>query len=130
MMLPRALRLSPAWTPCVLLSPFVVLFCIFGLFPPTFSLYLAFQTWEPTSGLAAMSFVGLDNFAFSLQDEWFWTDFGLVNAGLRAVFGGEPIDWLGRPENIKPAIATIPLVILFVLSSCQLIAGLTAGAVK
>jgi multiple sugar transport system permease protein len=170
MKLPRALQLSPEWTPYVLLSPFVVLFCIFGLFPLAFSLYLAFQTWEPTSGLTAMSFVGLDNFVFSLQDEWFWkslkntawlavasgvpqhlvaiplavfihtsfktlrngvvgayflpyitstvaiaimfsslfsTDFGLVNAGLQAVFGGEPIDWLGRPENIKPAIAMI-----------------------
>jgi len=170
MKLPRALQLSPVWTPYVLLSPFVVLFCIFGLFPLAFSLYLAFQTWEPTSGLTAMSFVGLDNFVFSLQDEWFWkslkntawlavasgvpqhlvaiplavfihnsfvrsrnavvgayflpyitstvaiailfsslfsTDFGLVNAGLRALFGGEPIDWLGRPENIKPAIAMI-----------------------
>ena len=31
-------RLSPAWTPCVLLSPFVVLFLVFGLFPLAFSL--------------------------------------------------------------------------------------------
>jgi ABC-type sugar transport system permease subunit len=130
MTLPRALRLPPEWTPYVLLSPFVVLFCVFGLFPLAFSLSLAFQSWEPTSGLTAMSYVGLDNFVFSLQDRWFWTDFGLVNAGLRAVFGGEPIDWLERPENIKPAIATIPLVILFVLSSRRLIAGLTVGAVK
>jgi len=168
--LPRAPHLSPAWTPYVLLLPFVALFAIFGLFPLVFSLYLAFQTWEPTSGLAAMQFVGLDNFAFSLQDEWFWkslgntawlavasgvpqhlvaiplavfihnafvrsrnavvgayflpyitstvaiaimfsslfsTDFGLVNTGLQAVFGTEPIDWLGQPENIKPAIAMI-----------------------
>lgn len=170
MRLPRALRLSPTWTPYVLLLPFVALFCIFGLFPLVFSLYLAFQTWEPTSGLAAMEFVGLGNFTFALQDEWFWkslkntawlalasgvpqhlvaiplavfihnsfkhlrngvvgayflpyitstvaiaimfsslfsTDFGLVNIGLKAVFGIEAIDWLGQPENIKPAIAVI-----------------------
>ncbi len=163
-------RLSPTWTPYVLLSPFVLLFAVFGLFPLLFSLYLAFQTWEPTSGLAAMQFVGLDNFVFSLQDEWFWkslkntawlavasgvpqhlvaiplavfihnsfdrlrngvvgayflpyitstvaiaimfsslfsTDFGLVNTGLKALFGVEAIDWLGQPENIKPAIAMI-----------------------
>ena len=163
-------RLSPEWTPYVLLSPFVVLFMVFGMFPLAFSLYLAFQTWEPTSGLGAMQFVGLENFAFALQDEWFWkslkntawlalasgvpqhlvaiplavfihtsfkrlrngvvgayflpyitstvaiaimfsslfsTDYGVVNTALRSLFGVQPIDWLGAPENIKPAIAMI-----------------------
>ena len=163
-------RLSPEWTPYVLLSPFVILFMVFGMFPLAFSLYLAFQTWEPTSGLGAMQFVGLDNFAFALQDEWFWkslkntawlalasgvpqhlvaiplavfihtsfkrlrngvvgayflpyitstvaiaimfsslfsTDYGVVNTALRSLFGVQPIDWLGAPENIKPAIAMI-----------------------
>ena len=163
-------RLSPEWTPYVLLSPFVILFLVFGMFPLAFSLYLAFQTWEPTSGLAAMQFVGLENFAFSLQDEWFWkslkntawlalasgvpqhlvaiplavfihtsfkrlrngvvgayflpyitstvavaimfsslfsTDYGVVNTALGSLFGLAPIDWLGTPENIKPAIAMI-----------------------
>jgi len=163
-------RLSPEWTPYVLLSPFVVLFLVFGMFPLGFSLYLAFQAWEPTSGLEAMQFVGLDNFVFSLQDEWFWkslkntgwlavasgvpqhlvaiplavfihtsfkrlrngvvgayflpyitstvaiaimfsslfsTDYGVVNAALGSLFGLQPIDWLGAPENIKPAIAMI-----------------------
>ena len=179
MRLPNALRLSPEWTPYVLLSPFLVLFAVFGVFPLLFSLYLAFQSWEPTNGLASMQFVGLENFVFSLQDEWFWkslkntawlalasgvpqhlvaiplavfihtsfkrlrngmvgayflpyitstvaiailfsslfsTDFGLVNqalGGLARVPGlgwlapDGPIDWLGRPENIKPAIAMI-----------------------
>jgi multiple sugar transport system permease protein len=37
----------------------------------------------------------------------FSTDFGLVNVGLQSLFGIAPIDWLGRPENIKPAIAMI-----------------------
>jgi multiple sugar transport system permease protein len=170
MKLPAFLRLSPEWTPYVLLSPFVILFLVFGMFPLVFSLYLAFQTWEPTSGLSAMQFVGLENFLFSLQDEWFWkslkntawlavasgvpqhlvaiplavfihtsfkklrngvvgayflpyitstvaiaimfsslfsTDYGIVNTALRSLFGMENIDWLGTPENIKPAIAMI-----------------------
>ena len=170
MKLAAFLRISPALTPYVLLSPFVGLFLVFGLFPLAFSLYLAFQTWEPTSGLASMQYVGLENFAFALQDEWFWkslkntgwlavasgvpqhlvaiplavfihnsfgrlrngvvgayflpyitstvaiaimfsslfsTDYGVVNAALRSLFGMENIDWLGRPENIKPAIAMI-----------------------
>jgi multiple sugar transport system permease protein len=170
MKLPAALRISPQLAPYLLLSPFVILFFVFGMFPLGFSLFLAFQSWEPTSGLSAMQFVALDNFAFALQDEWFWKslkntgwlavasgvpqhlvaiplavfihtsfkrlrngvvgayflpyitstvavaimfsslfskDFGLVNQGLGALFGGPPIDWLGVPENIKPAIAMI-----------------------
>jgi multiple sugar transport system permease protein len=165
-----ALRLSPRWAPYVFISPFLLLFAVFGVFPLLFSLHLAFQSWEPTSGLDAMEFVGLENFAFALQDEWFWKslkntlwlavvsgapqhlvaiplavfihtsfkrlrdgvvgayflpyitstvaiaimfsslfskDFGLVNAALQAVFGMDHVDWLGRAENIKPAIAFI-----------------------
>jgi multiple sugar transport system permease protein len=175
----KRLRLSPAWAPYVFLSPFLILFFVFGLFPLLFSLYLSFQTWEPSSGLQAMQFVGLDNFRFALEDEWFWksllttgwlalasglpqhvvaiplavfihsklrrtrnamvgayflpyitssvaiavmfsslfsTDFGLINLGLSALgkWSGFtwlqsllPIDWLGQPEHLKPAIATI-----------------------
>ncbi len=167
---PDALRLSPRWAPYVFVSPFLLLFAVFGVFPLGFSLYLAFQSWEPTSGLAAMHWVGLDNFAFALQDEWFWKslgntawlalasgapqhlvaiplavfihqrfkrlrdgvvaayflpyitstvavaimfsslfskDFGLINVALGGLFGGPPIDWLGEPQNIKPAVAFI-----------------------
>jgi multiple sugar transport system permease protein len=179
MKLPTALRLSPEWTPYVLLSPFVILFGVFGVFPLVFSLYLAFQSWEPTSGLGAMEFIGLGNYAFALQDEWFWkslkntawlalasgvpqhlvaiplavfihtsfkrmrngvvgayfmpyitstvaiailfsslfsTDYGLINVGINVlkqvpVLGwlmpANPVDWLGDPDHIKPAIAMI-----------------------
>ena len=172
-------RLSPQAVPYVLLSPFVLLFLVFGVFPLGFSFFLAFQSWEPTAGLASMKFVGLDNFAFAITDEWFWkslkntawlavvagvpqhvvaiplayfihtsfkrtrnsvigayflpyitstvaiammfstlfsTDYGLINVGLHAL--GEvpglgwlapeaPTDWLGRAENVKPAIALV-----------------------
>jgi len=172
-------RLSPTSVPYVLLSPFVLLFLVFGVFPLCFSFYLAFQTWEPTAGLASMKFVGLDNFAFAITDEWFWkslkntawlalasgvpqhliaiplayfihtsfkctrnavigayflpyitstvaiammfstlfsTDYGLINLSLRSlsnlpVLGGlfpvDPIDWLNRAENVKPAVALV-----------------------
>lgn len=172
-------RLSPQAVPYVLLSPFVVLFLVFGVFPLGFSFFLAFQSWEPTAGLASMKFVGLDNFAFAITDEWFWkslkntawlalaagvpqhvvaiplayfihtsfkrtrnsvigayflpyitstvaismmfstlfsTDYGLINVGLQAL-GQVPglgwlapeaaIDWLGRAENVKPAISLV-----------------------
>ena len=172
-------RLSPQAVPYVLLSPFVLLFLVFGVFPLGFSFFLAFQSWEPTAGLASMKFVGLDNFAFAITDEWFWkslkntawlavaagvpqhvvaiplayfihtsfkrtrnsvigayflpyitstvaismmfstlfsTDYGLINVGLHAL-GQVPglgwlapeaaIDWLGRAENVKPAISLV-----------------------
>jgi multiple sugar transport system permease protein len=82
------MRLSPAATPYVLLSPFLLLFAVFGVFPLLFSLWLAFQSWEPTSGLQAMQFVGLDNFAFALQDEWFWKS--MKNTAWLAVASGVP----------------------------------------
>jgi multiple sugar transport system permease protein len=179
MKLPAALRLSPEWTPYVLISPFLILFAVFGLFPLSFSLYLAFQSWEPAAGLSAMKFVGFENFAFAIEDEWFWkslkntgwlavasgvpqhvvaiplayfihssfkhlrdgvvgayflpyitstvaiaimfsslfsTDYGLINVGLAALrdvpllgalMPAHPIDWMGRPENVKPAISLI-----------------------
>jgi len=172
-------RLSPETVPYVLLSPFVLLFLVFGVFPLGFSFFLAFQSWEPTSGVASMKFVGLDNFAFAIGDEWFWkslkntawlalaagvpqhvvaiplayfihtsfkrtrnavigayflpyitstvaiammfgtlfsTDFGLINVALHALGGmpglgwlapAAPIDWLGRAENVKPAISLV-----------------------
>ena len=167
---PHRMRLSPKAGPYVFIGPFLILFGIFGIFPLFFSFYLAFQSWEPTSGLGAMDFVGLENFVFALQDPWFWkslkntlwlgiasgvpqhlvaiplavfihhnirlmrdavigayflpyitstvaisimfsslfsTDYGLVNAGLQSLFGMDNIDWLGRPETLKPAIAFI-----------------------
>lgn len=172
-------RLSPEWAPYVFLSPFLLLFVVFGIFPLAFSFYLAFQSWEPTAGLAAMKFVGLENFAFALHDEWFWkslkntfwlataagvpqhlvaiplaffihssfkrwrnavvgiyflpyitstvaiammfstlfsTDYGMINQALHALaqvpglgwlLPAQPIDWLNRAENVKPAIAMV-----------------------
>jgi multiple sugar transport system permease protein len=81
-------RLSPAAVPYVLLSPFVLLFLVFGVFPLVFSFYLAFQSWEPKAGLSAMKFVGLDNFAFAITDEWFWKS--LKNTAWLALVSGIP----------------------------------------
>jgi len=81
-------RLSPQAVPYVLLSPFVLLFLVFGVFPLGFSFFLAFQSWEPTAGLASMKFVGLDNFAFAITDEWFWKS--LKNTAWLALAAGVP----------------------------------------
>lgn len=88
-------RIPSRWAPYVLVSPFLVLFAVFSLFPLLFSLWLAFQSWEPTSGLEAMQFVGLDNFVFALTDGWFWKS--LKNTLWLAVASGLPQHLVALP---------------------------------
>jgi multiple sugar transport system permease protein len=114
MKLPAALRLSPRWAPYVFLSPFVVLFAVFGIFPLIFSLYLAFQSWEPTSGLEAMTFVGLENFAFALRDDWFWKS--LKNTA-----------WLALASGVPQHLVAIPLAV-FIHNSFKRLRNGVVGA--
>jgi multiple sugar transport system permease protein len=114
MKLPAALRLSPEWAPYVFLSPFVVLFGVFGVFPLVFSLFLAFQTWEPTSGLGAMQFAGLDNFLFALQDDWFWKSLGNTA-------------WLALASGVPQHLVAIPLA-YFIHSSFKRLRNGVVGA--
>jgi ABC-type sugar transport system permease subunit len=48
------------------ISPFFILFAIFGLYPLLFSLYLSFVKWD---GLTDQVWIGLGNFAAMLDDE-------------------------------------------------------------
>ena len=114
MKLLAALRLSPRWAPYVFLSPFVILFGVFGLFPLLFSLFLAFQSWEPTSGMGAMVFVGLDNYAFALHDEWFWKS--LKNTA-----------WLALASGVPQHLVAIPLA-YFIHSSFKRLRNGVVGA--
>ena len=68
---------SPRWklaaTPYVFISPFFILFFVFGLFPLLFSLFLAFHLWSPIDGLGNWKYVGWDNFALALAPvDTFW----------------------------------------------------------
>jgi cellobiose transport system permease protein len=51
------------------ISPFYLLFAVFGLFPIAFSMYLSFQSWD---GIGHMSFNGLNNYLFMVTDPEFW----------------------------------------------------------
>jgi cellobiose transport system permease protein len=51
------------------ISPFYILFAVFGMFPIAFSLYLSFQKWD---GIGAMKFVGLSQYSFLVTDPYFW----------------------------------------------------------
>ena len=52
------------------ISPFFILFAVFGLYPVLFSLYLSFVKWD---GLTQIQWVGLDNFVNMLHDDIFFT---------------------------------------------------------
>src|SRR5215216_3183955 len=51
------------------ISPFYILFLIFGVYPVLFSLYLSFTEWK---GLGPIKFVGLKNFDLLFKDKLFW----------------------------------------------------------
>ncbi len=75
--------------PYVFISPFFVLFCVFGLFPLLFSMYLSFHRWEPAAGLAAMNWVGLENYWYVItDDEWFHKS--LYNTVWMSIVSGVP----------------------------------------
>lgn len=95
---PSFSRLPPHWAPYLFISPFLVLFVVFGLFPLGFSLALAFLSWEPTSGFGAMQWVGLENFRFALADEWFWKS-------LRNTL------WLAVASGVPQHLVAIPLAV-------------------
>ncbi len=61
------------WAPYLFISPFYILFVIFGLFPPLYGFYLSLQRWD---GLTPPTFVGLRNYVLVLTDPLFWQAFG------------------------------------------------------
>lgn len=67
------------------ISPFYILFAIFGLFPVVFSFYLSVQKWN---GLSDMQFVGLRNFILIFEDPLFWKS--ISNTFVLAVISSIP----------------------------------------
>lgn len=57
------------WPQYAAVSPFYVLFLVFGAFPILFSIYLSFTDWD---GIGEIKFVGLQQYAYLLQDSRFW----------------------------------------------------------
>lgn len=85
------------WTPYVFVSPFFILFGAFGLFPLVFSIYLSFHTWDPAAGLAAMEWVGFENYLYALQsDDW-------LRASLYNTF------WLALVSGLPQHLVAMPL---------------------
>ncbi len=91
----RALTQTKRTAPYVFISPFFIIFSIFGLFPILFSAYLSFQQWDPATGLGGMKFVGFDNYSFTFSDKWFWLS--IKNTFWVAVASGVPQHLVGMP---------------------------------
>jgi len=57
------------WRFYLALSPFYLIFLVFGLYPVASTILLAFQKWD---GLGPRQMVGLQNFSFLIEDSTFW----------------------------------------------------------
>lgn len=84
----RRRRMPWDFAPYMFISPFLILFACFGVFPLLFSVFLSFQSWDATSGLASMKFIGLENYIFLSEDPWFWKS--MWNTFWIAVVSGLP----------------------------------------
>jgi cellobiose transport system permease protein len=58
-----------AWRQYIAISPFYILFAVFGLIPVVFSIWLSFHQWN---GIGAMKWVGLAQYSYLLSDSEFW----------------------------------------------------------
>jgi len=78
-------RTRESLTAYTFISPFFILFAIFGLYPILFTFYLSFFKWN---ALGPMTYNGFNNFKFVLTDSTFWTSF--TNTLLINVMGTIP----------------------------------------
>jgi multiple sugar transport system permease protein len=117
----RALTQTKRTAPYVFVSPFFIIFALFGLFPILFSLYLSFHQWDPATGMGGIEWAGFKNYAFtaalhfhvptnvsffshplkwlgalvSAEDKWFWLSLG--NTAWIAIASGVPQHLVGMP---------------------------------
>ncbi|MEU4607940.1 sugar ABC transporter permease [Kribbella sp. NPDC023972] len=55
------------------ISPFFILFAVFGAFPVLFSIWISFHSWD---GIGQMTWVGLEQYSYLLGDPKFWQSIG------------------------------------------------------
>lgn len=78
-------RLLRAWPQYLAISPFYVIFTIFGLIPIIFTMALAFTDWD---GLGPITWVGTRNFGYLVHDPLFYKS--LLNSLILWVMGTTP----------------------------------------
>ncbi|OMD42900.1 MULTISPECIES: sugar ABC transporter permease [Paenibacillus] len=84
------------------ISPFFILFLIFGLYPIFFTIYLSFFKWD---ALNPMKFVGMKNYELVTSDPTFWISFSNT--------------------LIMGLIGTVPQILLALLIAVLLNSGMT-----
>jgi len=82
----RLSRWDVKLSPYLYVSPFFLLFAVFGAFPLLFNIVVALHDWHRRAGMG--DFVGLDNFAWVLQQPLFWRS--LENTISIFLLGGVP----------------------------------------
>lgn len=65
-------RADQRLTPYLFVSPYFLLFAVFGLFPLVFTAYVSLTGWNTRRPGSEGSFVGLENYRQLLGDEYFW----------------------------------------------------------
>ncbi len=105
------------WAPYFFISPFFILFAVFGLFPLLFSAYVSFFRWDGVSGLAGMRFEGWGNYRYVLQLEGlelgrfftaaFWQDL-YTRDFWRALWNTV---WIGVVAGVPQHLVAIPLAV-------------------
>ncbi len=106
--------LQRKYAPYIFVSPFFILFLIFGAFPTVFSMFLSLQDWNPVQGLSTMEFVGLENYRLLFTDPWFWQALGNTL-------------WLAIASGVPQHLIAIPLAFLLVSGVRRLRHPLTAA---
>ncbi len=107
--------------PYLFVSPFFVLFAVFGLFPMLFSIGLSLHSWDPAAGLSQLQWVGLDNFRHALvDDDWFAQSIGntlwiALVSGLPQHLVALPLAWwlhtrLRRMRNLVLGLYFLPFI--------------------
>jgi multiple sugar transport system permease protein len=88
-------QFSEKVTPYGFLSPYILIYGVFGIFPVFFMVYLSFHMWNPVEGLGSMEFVGLENYVLSLTDPTLWQT--MWNTFVMAVLSGTPQHLVALP---------------------------------
>lgn len=70
----RLSRLDVRASPYLFISPYFLIFAVFGAFPLLFTLWMSLRKWELAEGVN--TFVGLRNYRLIFADSGFWTALG------------------------------------------------------
>jgi len=101
-------------SPYGFLLPFLIIFSVFGIFPLLFSVFLSFHQWNPVEGLAAMKYVGSENYYVALTDPWLWRSLGNTF-------------WLAITSGVAQHLVAIPVAYVLVSLSDRLRHWLTSA---